>query len=580
MIETDTTVSLEHFKAILDELPVGVLMCEPSGLIIYANRFLFKIDPACILGKNISELPSLVQISSQVRECLRTGRESTWEGLRYSGSDEKEVHLTARSSPFGYDGRIVGSISWIADTTDKVMLEEKLENKTRRFEVMSELGRSLRGTLKLEEVLKIIMIAITAGEGLGFNRTSLLLLDQQAAYLEGKMAMGPANREEAGRIWSYISQVKPSFRQLLQNYEHSIENQDAWVNHLVKKIRISTQDRENVLIRIMESQSSMVIHSSSEQHGSSKTLCELLGTESLAAVPLVAKEKPIGIILADNSISGKPIEREKVEFLEILAYHATSATESAKLYEKLASQVAEFEKANLRLKENSERLVRVEKLSVMGEITSQVAHEIRNPIAIIGGFANSILKKLDQNDANHEYIKIISQESQRIENILNNVLNFTRPERVHWEEANLNEIVEQTLDMLESEVEKGKIWVRKELPGGLPLVVVNPDQIRHALINIFRNAICAMPQGGTLSVTTQMCGQCIKISIGDTGTGIPKDDLNSIFKAFYTTKPDSNGLGLTVACEIIKNHGGSIGVESEEGKGTTFYIEFSLKKED
>ncbi|MCJ7507303.1 MAG: ATP-binding protein [candidate division Zixibacteria bacterium] len=335
-----------------------------------------------------------------------------------------------------------------------------------------------------------------------------------------------------------------------------------------------------MLVQAMDGQSCEIVNCSIEERGSGKSLCELLGTSSFVAVPLTSKGKSTGIILADNLISGKPIEEEKVEFLEVLAYHASAAIESAKLYEKLAHQVAELEKANKHLKEGSERLVRVEKLSVMGEITSQVAHELRNPLTIIGGFANSILKKLDPNDTNYEYLKIISQESQRMENILNNVLNFTRPEKAHWENSDLNEIIEQTMDMLGKEMEDGKIWIKRDYYAPLPLILVNSDQIRHALVNVFRNAIAAMPQGGTLSIGTRLANGNIKMNIADTGCGIPRERLDSIFKAFYTTKPDSNGLGLTVASEIIKNHNGFIGVESEESKGTTFYIEFPLKKEE
>jgi PAS domain S-box-containing protein len=584
MITLEKTVSLDTLNALLDKIPLGVLVCDASGVITYANPHLPKdqgySDPNELLGRNIFDLPSLAKVSSQMRESLAQGKEFVLEGLKYVRQDGGEAYLRLKSFPVLSDGKTMGSLSYVEDITERIRLKEELENGTERLEIMSELGKSLRSTHKLEDVLRIIMIAITAGEGLAFNRIFLLLLNQDETCLEGKMAMGPANQEEAGRIWSYLSQTKPSFRKLLESHDEHFEERDAWVNHLVKKIRIPIQDKENLLVRAMDGQSCEIVNCSVEERTSGKSLCELLGTSSFVAVPLASKGKSIGIILADNLISGKSIEKEKVEFLEVLAYHASAAIESAKLYEKLAHQVAELEKANQHLKEGSERLVRVEKLSVMGEITSQVAHELRNPLTIIGGFANSILKKLDPNDANYEYLKIVSQESQRMENILNNVLNFTRPERAHWENTDLNEIIEQTLDMLGKEMENGKIWIKRDYYTSLPLILVNSDQIRHALVNIFRNAIVAMPQGGTLSIVTHLANGNIKMNIADTGCGIPRERLDSIFKAFYTTKPDSNGLGLTVASEIIKNHNGFIGVESEEGKGTTFYIEFPLKKEE
>jgi PAS domain S-box-containing protein len=583
MTELEKAISLDNFKTLVDNLPISVLVCDASGLITYANHSFPYIqgyfDPGQLLGKNIFELPNLAKVSAAMQERLRAGKEFRVEGLEYVGLDGKQSYLNLKSFPVQQEGNLVGSLNCIEDITERVKLKEELSDSVRRLEIMSELGKSLKSTHKLEEVLRIIMVAITAGEGLAFNRVFLLLLNQDETHLEGKMAMGPANKEEAGRIWSYLSETKPSFNKLLESYNEHSEERDAWVNHLVKKIKIPKEDKDNLLVRVMNNQTPEMVNCSTEERASGKSLCELLGTPSFVAVPLVSKGKAIGIILADNLISGKPIEEDKVEFLELLAYHASAAIESAKLYERLAHQVAELEKANQHFKESSERLLRVEKLSVMGEITSQVAHELRNPLTIIGGFANSILKKLDPSDANYEYIKIISQESQRVENILNNVLNFTRPEKMHWEETDLNEIIEQTLDMLGKEIEKGKIWAKKDFYNQPPLISVNPDQIRHALVNIFRNAIVAMPQGGTLSVGTCLTNGSIKLTITDTGCGIPKDKLNNIFKAFYTTKPDSNGLGLTVASEIIKNHNGFIGVESEENKGTTFYIEFPLKKE-
>ena len=584
MVDTADIWTAEHLKIILDRTPIGISLCDAGGCIKYVNGRFLQIqgysDPDQILGKSMFELPNLAKVSAQMQDSLKSGKEFKAETLSYGKKNGENGCFALRCYLLKNEDQILGILGYAQDTTEKTIANQELENKTKQFEIINELSRSLGSTLKLEEVLKIIMVAITAGEGLAFNRTFLLLLNQDETYLEGKMAMGPANQDEAVRIWSYLLETKPSFHQLLQNYQQNTENHDSCVNHLVKKIKVSMRDKESLLVRAMENRTPQIIDCSSQESQSNRFLCELLASASFVVVPLISKEKPIGVILADNLISGRPIEAKRVEFLKLLAYHISSAIENAKLYETLAYQVEELKKTNQRLKENSDRLVRVEKLSVMGEITSQVAHEIRNPITIIGGFANSILNKLDHCDVNYEYLKIISQEIQRVENILNNVLNFTRPERARWEASSLNDIVNQTLDMLEKEIEENKISVGRDLSGELPLIWINPDQIRHALVNILRNAIVAMPKGGVIQVKTHQSDGSAKLNISDTGTGIPKENLGNIFKAFYTTKPDNNGLGLTVAWEIIKNHNGSIGVESEEGKGTTFCVELPLKKEE
>jgi len=218
----------------------------------------------------------------------------------------------------------------------------------------------------------------------------------------------------------------------------------------------------------------------------------------------------------------------------------------------------------------------VEKLSVLGQITSQVAHELRNPMTIIGGFAHSVLKKMDTKSPDYEYIKIIAKETERMENILNNVLNFSKPDKSHLKMVDINDLVDQTFEMMEPEINSTKISLVKFPSQNLSSVRANPDLIRQALLNIFRNAICAMPQGGILSITTRQTDKFVRIEIKDTGFGISQEDISKIFDAFFTTKPEACGLGLTISSEIIKNHGGNIGVESAEGKGATFYIELPL----
>jgi signal transduction histidine kinase len=187
------------------------------------------------------------------------------------------------------------------------------------------------------------------------------------------------------------------------------------------------------------------------------------------------------------------------------------------------------------------------------------------------------LKKKGAKDCDYEYIKIIVEETDRVEKVLDNVLNFTKPEKANLEKVDLNLIVDQTLDMMEGEINSDKITLMRDSHPHLPRVVVNPDQIRHALLNIFRNAIWAMPQGGILSIATKKEQNFAKVEIKDTGFGIPKEHLGGVFDAFFTTRSDSCGLGLTISSEIIKNHGGSIVVESERGKGATFSVVLPLE---
>jgi signal transduction histidine kinase len=401
-------------------------------------------------------------------------------------------------------------------------------------------------------------------------------LNPKETTLEGKIAIGPSNPGEAQRIWSSLLQKDQSLEEVLKSYKNALKGKDVLVNQMVKKLKIPLTDRNNPLIKSMFDKKALHISRGGENRDAA--LFDLLQTDQFAVAPLISKDKMLGVIIADNLINRKPIDDEAVKLLSVCAHNASTAVESSQLYQQLAEKLDKLAEAKRKVAESTNRLLKVERLSVLGQITSQVAHEMRNPLTIIGGFAHSILKRMNPHDSDYEYMKIIVKETERMENILNNVLNFSKPDKFTLELVNLNDLVDQTLEMLEAEVDSTKLSIVKTPAPDLPGVRVNPDLIRQALINIFRNAVWAMPQGGILSVTTKPVENMVRIEVKDTGCGIPSQYTNNVFDAFFTTKPDACGLGLTVSADIIKNHGGKISVTSLAGKGSTFNIELPVSE--
>jgi len=572
---------IRDLEEVLDRLPVGIFKSDEEGNIIYMNEYLAKLIPEQPRGKSKEGSFLLDHINYAVKECLTHGKSLVREGMEFENSKGKQIFLTLRTAALKPDdGKRInagqdqssGVVGVVEDISEKVRLERSLKKKISELSIICEVGNALRSTLNLEEILEIILIGVTAGQGLGFNRAFLLLLNKEENVLEGKIAIGPSNPEEAKRIWEYLSTQEQSLEEVLHSYKDALREKDILVNNIVKKLRIPLSDQNNLLIQSIRQRKAGRVRKDQAESETNRSIFEILGTDSLAVAPLVSKDKVNGVLLADNSITQKPIQEEDVKLMQIFAHHASTAIESSKLYQRLAEQVNKLEEAKKRIAENTQRLWRAEKLSVLGEITSQVAHELRNPITVIGGFARSLLQKKEIKDPDYEYLKIIAQETERVEKVLNNVLDFTKPDEVHLEKVDLNQIVEQTLEMMGEEINPDKITVMKYLYPDLPQVRVNPDQIRHALLNIFRNAIWAMPQGGILSITTKAKDNFAKIEIKDTGFGIPQEHLGNIFEAFFTTKPESCGLGLTISSEIIKNHGGLIMAESEKGSGATFSV--------
>ncbi len=556
------------WEKLLDELPWGWFRTSSEGKLEFTNKFLSRWleekDKVVPEGKDSINR----QIMQVVKDGLASGQ-PTKTKIEVLENSDTVVHIFPFQEEGGKRGGVVGMVE---DISNIISHQSNLQKKINELSILCELSKVLGSTLNLEEILQIILTSVTARQGLGFNRAFLLLLDPGETSLEGKIAIGPSNPEEAQRIWNSLSTQDQSLEDVLQSYKKVLKEKDVLINQTVKKLKIPFSDQNNPLIKSMVNKRAFNIIRGKE--GGDEALFEMLRAEQFAVAPLISKDKMLGVIIADNLITRKPIDDEAVKLLSICAHHASTAVEGSQLYQKLAEKVDKLAEAKRKVAESTQRLLKVERLSVLGQITSQVAHELRNPLTIIGGFAHSILKKMDVHDSDYEYVKIIAKETERMENILNNVLNFSKPEKFKLELVNLNDLVDQTFEMMESEIDSTKISIVKSPAPDLSLVRANPDLIRQALLNIFRNAIWAMPQGGIISVTTKRSGGMLKIEVKDTGFGIPSQCKGSIFEAFFTTKPDACGLGLTVSAEIIKNHGGKISVESFEGKGSTFHIEF------
>ncbi|KJR41353.1 integral membrane sensor signal transduction histidine kinase, partial [Candidatus Magnetoovum chiemensis] len=220
------------------------------------------------------------------------------------------------------------------------------------------------------------------------------------------------------------------------------------------------------------------------------------------------------------------------------------------------------------LKESREKLVRCEKLAALGRFTADVAHEIRNPLTAVGGFARRLLKRLSTDCREKEYAEIIVSEVSRLEKILKDVLTFSRDITPKLEKHNVRDLIEESISFYSHICKDQDIKVEKSFED-VPRVLLDKAQIRQAIDNIISNALDAMPKGGTLTVSlgTQHYHEILYVVIRfkDTGEGIEKEKLETIFEPFVTTKEigHGTGLGLPISRKIMEEHGGLIRCSSE-----------------
>jgi len=226
------------------------------------------------------------------------------------------------------------------------------------------------------------------------------------------------------------------------------------------------------------------------------------------------------------------------------------------------------------------KLIQVEKLSALGRLTADVAHEIRNPLTSIGGFARRLDKKLAPGSREKGYAEIVVSEVDRLEGILRDVLTFSRESKFEMEYRELNDVISEALRSYAEICNEQSIEVVEELSGSLPEILIDKEQIRQAVNNIISNSIDAMTDGGKLKVLTYLEGfnavDYVVVEISDTGPGLTTEALNMIFEPFFTTKEIGvgTGLGLSICKKIVDEHNGLIFVDSDLGKGTTFKLLF------
>ncbi len=234
------------------------------------------------------------------------------------------------------------------------------------------------------------------------------------------------------------------------------------------------------------------------------------------------------------------------------------------------------------LQKMREALLQSEKLAAMGRLTSQIAHELNNPIYGIMNTLELLKTEIPPESKRRKILELSLSETKRLAEMLRNMLSFSKPEEEERRPVKINDLIEGILIVMEKQMKESNIKIETYFDDEIPEIMASTNQLRQVFINMFKNAKEAMPRGGTLTIRTSHEDKNIMIEIQDTGLGIPDEIKDKIFEAFFTTKQKVKGvgLGLSVCYGIIKDHGGEIRVESEEGKGATFTISLPIQKEN
>lgn len=580
-LQNEIQQTTDYLELLFNTIPLGIVSTDQYGNIKKVNSYFIKImeidRPETIIDKNLLEF-DLFQNSELIdnfKKILINGITLTITSLNYITQNYNRISLKLKGVPLYNENSISGIIITVQDRTET-------ERKQYELTMLGQISQFMHSTLHLDQLLHLILTAITTGCALGFSRAMIFLINQKTNMLEGRMGVGPANQQEANRIWSELAKEDISLTGFLEKYGLKFSLDDDHFNKQVCQIKIPLNQKDCFLNRIIDEKCPIKANLQSFKELACATFLKNLQLEEFLAVPLIATDKVIGIVIADNHFSSRPIDENMIDLLMIFATQAGLAIERAESYEKLKAEKNKLEKAYVELKNTQERLIHSERLATVGKMATQIAHEVRNPLVAIGGFARNILKLIEFDPTNENlksYTDIIVNEVNRLENILSNILDFTRLSHTKVRLEDVNKIIEDVCVFINihEEISAKGISIAKNLDLSLPPTLLDPQQIKQVLVNICQNALHSMFNGGELYVASKRkSNDLIEIKIRDTGEGMPSHVLEEMFNPFFTTKKNGLGLGLPISQQIIHSHGGKIDVTSEVGKGTTFTITLKI----
>jgi len=547
----------------------GLSLVDLSHRVIWANRVFVGWfgDPA---GRTCHQVFRCAEQPCEVCQ-MRTAQESgnsvleNWSTYTAGGARR---HFQNIVTPIRNErGEVFQFLVLTQDVTTR-------QTKIEQLNLLQKLSEAMSGTLELDRLLNMILSCMTAGHALGFNRAFLFLRDRESNRLEARQAVGPTSREEAFRIWGELAIGQQGPGTVFGDGADIIPSGEQPLFEAVRGLSypLNESHMQEILVRAVLEKKVQTVTDAPKDARVTPGFRERMGARAFVVVPLVAMNEVVGAVMADNIYSGRPITEEHTEMLGMFANQAGLAIQNARAYAEIRDKMA-------RLRSAHAQLVHSENLATIGRMAAHVAHEIRNPLTTVGGFARSILKHPEKSDRNRENAEVICEEVARLEKILSNVMDFTRPARPELVPCYVPDFLKKIVREGRAELRRRHVSVNTEISEDVPTVHLDAEKIKQVIINLLRNAADAMPEGGDVRISLQRDAEQeqVRIAVADTGQGMTPKVIRKVFSPFFTTKPDGTGLGLALSRKIVEDHGGKLLVESELGRGSTFTIVLPMK---
>lgn len=465
---------------------------------------------------------------------------------------------------------------------------EELVRANRELMSLYDVNRLLQTQLTAEEKLYIILTSLTSGDGFGYRRAYIFLVNENLNTLEGWLGVGPLTGDEAREIWEGVADLddcqddcdagRRNVADLLEHAPFDIKVRD-FIVHIGRGMGHPVQtavSRRPKLIR----------DAPSGRDPLHPAFAAMLTSPQVALVPMMSKRRVMGVIAVESAGDDHDVDDGRLRTLTVFGNLAAISLENSKLYGSLAEKVESLEMLNRELQEAHAKIMHMDRLSSLGAVTAGLAHEIKNPLNSL--LINLDLLRMEVQAPSKEVLRIIDileSESVRLNDIVGDLLSFARTPKLAIGAAHPHAVLDQVLRLVEYQGENMGIDIEREYHDSVSELLIDEKRMKQAFLNVIINAMQAMPSGGRLTIRTGVVRKgdddpsegLLFVEFKDTGHGIPGDCKGRLFDPFFTTKEEGTGMGLPIVDSILRSHGGRVEVESSAGKGTKVTLHIPVR---
>lgn len=551
-------------ERVINESSPSLIHSNLDGYFVI-NRARGLIHSGGPISQSLAGLPELLRKIPQIEYYL--------ENADQPGAFYEFPALESGSTGTVYIGPLPGSQELLIAcfngdlTTPRI---SRLHSGVYFLSIIAQTIKAFHEADRLEDILRIVLTGVTAGVGLGFNRAFILLTEtvDKRTFLVGKYAIGPASPEEAGYIWGKLSSGEITLEMMFDEILHGSRNDHSPISRLIEGLVITLDGQDNLFAQAARERRSILVSEATLGEPEYEDFRQRLGPGPMALVPMVGKESFQGVIIADNYITRKPIAQTDLQLLDIFARYASDSIEKFRLYENLELKIRDLERANRTIILNRENLIKAERLKVLAEMAGQVAHEIRNPLTVIGGFAKMMVRRMSAEHENYENLNIILEQVARIEAALGRFTSLMNYQTKNDQQCELGDLIESSTHLRSTEAGSYRFELIRDEP---IMIMVDADLFRQAMFLILQEAGNLSEHDGTISIKLGRSGTKALIRIEfERNTGANAEKL---YRRFFSSQSNEIAKGLIVALEIIRFYKGDVGLEVDNTAVPSFYIE-------